>query len=85
LGGSGHFVEEGRAALDGELPVNPSGGLKSFGHPVGATGVRMVYELTLQLQGRAGQRQVKDAELGLAHNLGGPGAVSCVAILGNRL
>jgi acetyl-CoA C-acetyltransferase len=83
-GEGGRFVEEGRANLEGgELPVNPSGGLKSFGHPVGATGVRMIYELTLQLQARAGQRQVKDAELGLAHNLGGPGAVSCVAILGN--
>ena len=63
--------------------MNPSGGLKSFGHPIGATGVRMIYELTHQLQARAGDRQVKNAELGLAHNLGGPGAVSCVSILGN--
>jgi len=85
-GEGGRFVEEGRANLEGgELPVNPSGGLKSFGHPVGATGVRMIYELTLQLQARAEKRQVKGAELGLAHNLGGPAAVSCVAILGNHL
>ena len=83
-GEGGRFVEEGRAALGGEKPVNPSGGLKSFGHPVGATGVRMITELTLQLQQRAGQRQVPNAGLGLAHNLGGPGAVSCVSILGNE-
>jgi acetyl-CoA C-acetyltransferase len=83
-GEGGRFVEDGRASLEGgDLPVNPSGGLKSFGHPVGATGVRMIYELTLQLQQRAGARQVKQAELGLAHNLGGPAAVSAVAILGN--
>jgi acetyl-CoA C-acetyltransferase len=83
-GEGGRFVEEGRAALGGEKPVNPSGGLKSFGHPVGATGVRMITELTLQLQQRAGERQVPNAGLGLAHNLGGPGAVSCVSILGNE-
>jgi acetyl-CoA C-acetyltransferase len=82
-GRGGQFVEEGRSALGGEKPINPSGGLKSFGHPVGATGVRMITELTLQLQNRAGERQVKDAEIGLAHNLGGPGAVSCVSVLGN--
>jgi len=82
-GEGGHFVEEGRSALGGELPVNPSGGLKSFGHPIGATGVRMIYELTQQLRHQAGARQVKNAELGLAHNLGGPAAVSCVSILGN--
>ena len=82
-GEGGRFVEEGRSALGGERPVNPSGGLKSFGHPVGATGVRMITELTEQLQHRAGVRQVKNARLGLAHNLGGPGAVSCVSILGN--
>jgi acetyl-CoA C-acetyltransferase len=84
-GEGGRFVEDGRSRLGGELPVNPSGGLKSFGHPIGATGVRMIYELTHQLRHTAGDRQVKDAELGLAHNLGGPAAVSCVSILGNRL
>ena len=83
-GEGGHFVEEGRSALDGETPINPSGGLKSFGHPVGATGVRMITELTTQLRHQAGERQVKDARLGLAHNLGGPGAVACVSILGNE-
>jgi len=64
--------------------VNVSGGLKSFGHPIGATGMRMIYELTQQLQGRAGERQVANARLGLAHNLGGPGAVACVSILSNE-
>jgi acetyl-CoA C-acetyltransferase len=82
-GEGGRFVEEGRAALGGEKPVNPSGGLKSYGHPVGATGVRMIYELVTQLRGKAGERQVKDARIGLAHNLGGPGAISCVSILTN--
>jgi len=83
-GEGGKFVEEGRASLGGEKPVNVSGGLKSYGHPVGATGVRMIYELVTQLRGRAGERQVPDAHVGLAHNLGGPGAISCVSILANE-
>jgi acetyl-CoA C-acetyltransferase len=82
-GEGARFVEEGRAALDGEKPVNPSGGLKAYGHPIGATGVRMIYEVTTQLRGAAGARQVKNARIGLAHNLGGPAAVSCVSILTN--
>jgi acetyl-CoA C-acetyltransferase len=83
-GEGARFIEEGRSALGGEKPVNPSGGLKSFGHPVGATGVRMLTELTTQLRHQAGERQVPKAEIGLAHNLGGPGAVACVSILGNQ-
>jgi acetyl-CoA C-acetyltransferase len=80
------YVAEGRANVDGEVPVNPSGGLKAFGHPIGATGLRMVYEVSRQLQGRADGRQVKDPERGLAHNLGGPGGtVACVSILGRDL
>ena len=82
-GEGGKLVEEGRTALDGDIPINPSGGLKSFGHPIGASGVRMVYECVTQLRGEAGARQVKGAELGLAHNVGGPGAVSCVVVLGS--
>lgn len=78
------FIKDGCSALDGELPVNPSGGLKSFGHPIGATGVRMVYEITKQLQGKCGPRQVKNPQLGLAHNVGGPGIVGLVAILGRN-
>ncbi len=81
-GEGGKLVEEGRTALEGDIPVNPSGGLKSFGHPIGASGVRMIYECVTQLRGEAGSRQVKDPDLGLAHNVGGPGAVSCVIVLG---
>jgi len=79
-----HFIGEGRSALSGDLPVNPSGGLKSFGHPIGASGVRMIYEVVTQLRGQAGARQVRDAELGLVHNLGGPGSVACVIVMGRR-
>lgn len=83
-GQGGYLVVEGRTALAGDIPINPSGGLKSFGHPIGASGVRMIYECVKQLQGQCGERQVKNAALGLAHNVGGPGAVSCVIILGNN-
>jgi acetyl-CoA C-acetyltransferase len=77
------LVCDGRTALDGDIPINPSGGLKSFGHPIGASGVRMVFECVQQLRNQAGERQVKNAEIGLAHNVGGPGAVACVVVLGN--
>ncbi len=80
-GAGAAFIAEGRSALTGDLPVNPSGGLKSFGHPIGATGVRMIYEIVTQLRGEAGPRQVRGAATGLVHNLGGPGAVACVVIL----
>jgi acetyl-CoA C-acetyltransferase len=63
-------VDAGTFELSGELPVQPDGGLKCFGHPIGASGIRMVYELYLQLQGRADKRQIKEPKLGLAHNLG---------------
>ena len=76
------FIADGRSTLDGDLPVNPSGGLKSSGHPVGATGVRMIYEITTQLRHNAGARQVHNPTIGLIHNLGGPGSVACVVILG---
>ena len=76
-----HLIEEGRTRVDGDIPVNPSGGLKSFGHPIGASGVRMVYEVVTQLRGQGGERQVENATMGLAHNVGGPGAVSCVSVL----
>ncbi len=81
-GEGAHFIGEGRSALGGDMPVNTSGGLKSFGHPIGASGVRMIYEVVTQLRGQAGARQVKSPELGLVHNLGGPGAVACVVVLG---
>jgi acetyl-CoA C-acetyltransferase len=81
-GEGANFIGEGRSSLEGDLPVNPSGGLKSSGHPIGATGVRMIYEITTQLRHEAGPRQVYDPKLGLVHNLGGPGSVACVVILG---
>ena len=76
-------VEAGDTALGGKIPINTSGGLKSFGHPIGASGVRMIYECVTQLRGECGERQVQNARLGMAHNVGGPGAVACVVILGN--
>lgn len=70
--------------LGGRLPVNPDGGLKSFGHPVGASGLRMLYEAWLQFRGEAGDRQLEDPRLALTHNLGGrPGScVSFVSVVG---
>jgi len=70
-GQGGRFVESGATALGGRLPVNVSGGLVSKGHPVGATGLSMVYEVCQQLRGEAGARQVKGASLGLIENGGG--------------
>ena len=76
------FATGGVTKLGADLPVNTSGGLKSCGHPVGASGVRMINNVADQLLGRAGAMQVKGARTGLAHTLGGPGAVACVAVLG---
>ncbi|NOZ42434.1 MAG: thiolase family protein [Alphaproteobacteria bacterium] len=70
-GKGGELVESGVTRLGGRLPVNTSGGLLRKGHPVGATGTAQLVELTLQLQGRAGNRQVEGARLGMAHNAGG--------------
>jgi acetyl-CoA C-acetyltransferase len=77
-------VKDGRFDGDGPQPVNPDGGLKSFGHPIGASGLRMMYEMWLQLRGEAGERQIRDPKLGLTHNLGGqPGrCVSFVSVVG---
>jgi acetyl-CoA C-acetyltransferase len=77
-------VRDGMTDIEGDLPINPSGGLKCFGHPIGATGCRMLVEVTKQLQGRADGLQVKNPRLGMAHNLGGPGSVGTVTILGLR-
>ncbi len=70
-GESVKLLEDGETTLGGRIPVNTSGGLLRKGHPVGATGVAQILELTLQLQGRAGRRQVEGARVGLAHNGGG--------------
>ena len=74
------LVESGETRLGGRIPVNTSGGLKSKGHPVGATGTAQAYEMYLQLTGQADKRQVKDAEIGLTHNLGGSGATAAVHV-----
>ncbi len=75
---------DGRFEIGGEQPVNPDGGLKSFGHPIGASGLRMMYEMWLQFRGEAGERQIPSPKLGLTHNLGGaPGrCVSFVSVVG---
>jgi len=80
-------VLDGYFDLDGKLPVNPDGGLKSFGHPIGASGLRMMYEMWLQLRGEAGPRQINNPKLGLTHNLGGaPGrCVSFVSVVGREV
>ncbi len=82
-----YHIDTGMFQIDGRLPVNTSGGLKSFGHPIGATGIRMLYEEYKQLQGRAGPRQVKNPEFGLTHNLGGTpgGATVSIVIVGNSV
>jgi len=80
-GEGGRAALEGQTALGGTMPVNTSGGLKSKGHPVGATGVAQIHELVLQLRGEAEERQVPGAEVALAHNLGGSGATCAVHIL----
>ena len=87
--GPGQAVKDvmaGEFDADGRLPVNPDGGLKSFGHPVGASGLRMLYEAWLQFRGEAGERQLADPHTALTHNLGGRpgGCVSFVSIVTNR-
>ncbi len=80
-------VDEGFFTLEGELPVNTDGGLKSFGHPVGASGLRMISEIYKQMQGKAGPRQVKNPQLGLAHCQGGNptgGFQAGIVVLGPR-
>jgi len=72
---------------DGKIPVNIDGGLKSFGHPIGASGIRMLYESWLQFHGKAGKRQMENPKTGLAHNLGGYPwlCVSSITIVGKEL
>jgi len=83
-GGAPKDVQEGFFNLDGKIPCQPDGGLKCFGHPIGASGIRMLYEMYLQFLGKAGERQIKNPKLGLTHNLGGFPAMSVcsVAIVG---
>jgi acetyl-CoA C-acetyltransferase len=83
-GGAVKDVLDGFYDADGKIPCQIDGGLKCFGHPIGASGIRMIYEMYLQLMGRAGARQRPDVRLGLTHNLGGfPSRNVCsVAIVG---
>jgi len=86
FGDGGAISERGETTIGGRIPVNPSGGLESKGHPVGATGIGQIHELVMQLRGEAGARQVEGARLALAENGGGlhgiEEAVACVTILG---
>ncbi len=76
------LLKSGATGLDGDIPVNVSGGLQACGHPVGATGARMVAEIDRQVTGRGDPRQVEGARRGLAHTLGGPGVIACVMVIG---
>ncbi|MGH1371475.1 MAG: thiolase family protein [Cellvibrionaceae bacterium] len=89
MGGGGEFTQQGETKLGGKVPVNPSGGLVSKGHPVGATGIMQLHELATQLRGEAQQRQVANARIGVAENGGGfyetEEAATVVTVLeGNR-
>ncbi|MCL7474882.1 MAG: thiolase domain-containing protein [ANME-2 cluster archaeon] len=80
-GDGGRATEAGDTAIGGRIPVNTSGGLKACGHPVGATGIKQAVEITQQLRGTAGKRQVDGAEVGMTHNVGGSGGTAVVHIL----
>ncbi|MBU8933479.1 MAG: thiolase domain-containing protein [candidate division Zixibacteria bacterium] len=80
-GAGGKFIEEKQSYIGGSTPVNVDGGLKSKGHPIGATGVSMTVEIAKQLRGEAGERQVPDADVGLTHNVGGIGQYCFVQVL----
>lgn len=87
-GEGGKLISDGVTKLGGRLPVNTSGGLLRKGHPVGATGIAQIVEITEQLQGRSGERQVEGAKVGLAHNGGGSlgtdAAAQCITILSRQ-
>ncbi len=80
-GEGGKFIENRQSYIGGKVAVNVDGGLKSKGHPIGATGVSMTYEIVKQLRGEGGERQVPDADIGLTHNVGGIGQYCFVQIL----
>lgn len=82
IGKGRELIRQGKVNLDGELPVNPSGGLKAKGHPISVTGLAQIYEITKQLRGECGERQVKGSpKIGLCHNIGGAGGSVTVHIL----
>ena len=79
-GKAGNDVRDGFFDLDGKIPCQPDGGLKCFGHPIGASGLRMMYEMYKQFQGKAGDRQIKDPKIGLTHNMGGFPAMNLISV-----
>ena len=79
-GEGGKAIEEGQTEIDGDFPINPSGGLKARGHPLGATGIAQVAEVIWQLRGEAAKRQVSDAEIGMSQNIGGTGGTCSIHI-----
>ena len=82
IGKGAELIRSGKVNLDGELPINPSGGLKAKGHPISVTGLAQIYEVANQLRGKCGQRQVKPLpKIGLCHNIGGTGGSVIVHIL----
>ena len=83
-GEGGFAAAEGLTAVDGEIPINASGGLKAKGHPIGATGTAQIVELTEQIRGDAGEHQLPDPETGVAHNLGGDAATTVVSVMEAR-
>lgn len=81
IGKGADLIREGKVNLDGQLPVNTSGGLKAKGHPISVTGLAQIYEIVNQLRGRCRERQVKGPQIGLCHNVGGAGGSVTVHIL----
>jgi len=79
-GEAGNDVRDGFYEMEGKIPCQPDGGLKCFGHPIGASGLRMMYEMYKQLQGKAGERQIKNPKIGLTHNMGGFPAMNLISI-----
>ena len=79
-GESWKAIEEGRIALDGDFPINPSGGLIGLGHPVGATGVRMALDCAKQVSGKAGDYQIREAENLITFNMGGS-TTTCASLV----
>lgn len=80
IGQGPEMIRQGKVNLDGDLPINPSGGLKAKGHPISVTGLAQIYEITNQLRDRCGKLQVKNCQIGLCHNIGGAGGSSTVHI-----
>jgi acetyl-CoA C-acetyltransferase len=83
-GKGGLMIQEGETEIGGRISVNPSGGLKARGNPIGATGVAQVVEIVQQLRGAAGKRQVSGAEIGMTQNIGGTGSTCVIHIFGRQ-